>query len=66
MKAKNIAHLVGRMDAILVMIEHSIRRINMEDYQRGYLMDQLHEAIDVNNEIFDIHLKEVRQNQKNL
>ena len=57
MEAITIAHLVGRMDTILEMIEFSVHQISMKDYQMKYLMGQINEAKAVNDEIFEMHKK---------
>ena len=55
MKATTIAHLTGQMDAILKMMEFSIQKIKMEDYQAKLLMEQMQKANDVNDEIFEVY-----------
>ena len=55
MKATTIAHLTGQMDAILGMMEFSIQKIKMEDYQTKYLIDQIHKANAINDEIFEMY-----------
>ena len=57
MEAITIAHLTGQMAIILEMVEFSIQQINMKDYQMKYLMEQIHKANAVNNEIFEMHKK---------
>ena len=57
MEAKNIAHLVGRMDAILKMIEFGVLQIKGSDYLADYLMDQINEAKDINENIFEMYKK---------
>ncbi len=61
MEATNIAHLVGQMDVILKMIEFNASQIEVKDHQTGYLvkllMDQINEAKDVNEKIFEMHKK---------
>ena len=55
MEATTIAHLVGRMDTILGMVEFSIQQIDIKDYQKKFLMEQIQKANDVNDEIFEMH-----------
>ena len=55
MKATTIAHLVGRMNTILKMIEFNTQQIEMNDYLMGCLMEQINEAKAVNDEIFEMH-----------
>ena len=55
MEATTIAHLVGRMDTILEMVEFSIQQIDIKDYQAKYLMEQIQKAKAVNDEIFEMH-----------
>ena len=57
MEAITIAHLVGRMDTILEMVEFSIQRIDIKDYQKKFLMEQINDAKTVNDEIFEMHKK---------
>ena len=69
MEATTIAHLVGRMDTILEMIEFSIQQINIKDYQTEYLMEQIQKANAVNDEIFEMYkrneLNRVRKTYNN-
>ena len=55
MEATTIAHLVGRMDTILEMVEFSIQQIDIKDYQKKFLMEQIQKANAVNDEIFEMH-----------
>ena len=57
MKATNIAHLTGQMEAILEMIEFSIQQTSIKNYQSEYLMKKINEAKTVNDEIFEMHKK---------
>ena len=57
MKATNIAHLVGRMDAILKMIEFDILKIKENEYLIKSLMGQINEAKDTNEKIFEMYIK---------
>ena len=57
MKATNIAHLTGQMDAILKMMKFSIQQTDMKDYQMEYLMEQIHKANAINDEIFEMYKK---------
>ena len=61
MEATSIAHLVGQMDVILKMIEFNASQIEAKDHRTGYLvkllMDQINEARDVNENIFEMHKK---------
>jgi hypothetical protein len=61
MEATNIAHLVGRMDVILKLIEFNVEQIEVKDYQTRFLvellMDKIGEAKDVNENIFKMHKK---------
>ena len=55
MKAITIAHLTGQMVTILEMIEFSVQQIDIKDYQKKFLMEQINEAKAVNDEIFEMH-----------
>ena len=57
MKAITIAHLVGRMDAILKMIEFDILKIKENEYLIKSLMGQINEAKDINEKIFEMYIK---------
>src|SRR5690554_2069652 len=61
MEATTIAHLVGRMDVILNMLEFYAGQMEVGDYRNGYLMrllmDKIGEAKDVNEKIFEMHKK---------
>ena len=57
MEATTIAHMVGRMDAILKMVEFDILRINGNEYLVEFLRDQIKQAKDINERIFEMHLK---------
>ena len=61
MEATTIAHLVGRMDVILNMLEFYAGQMEVGDYRNRYLMrllmDKIGEAKDVNEKIFEMHKK---------
>lgn len=57
MKATTIAHLVGRMDAILKIIEFDVQEIAGNEYLKKYLMSQINEAKDVNEKIFEMYIE---------
>ena len=61
MEATTIAHLVGRMDVILNILEFYAGQIEAKDYRNGLLMrllmDRIGEAKDVNENIFKMHKK---------
>ena len=57
MKAENIAHLVGRMDGILIMMEFDVLRIKDIDYLVEVLLKQINLAKDVNEKIFEMYKK---------
>ena len=61
MEATTIAHLVGRMDVILNMLEFYAGQMEVGDYRNGHLMrllmDKIGEAKDVNEKIFEMHKK---------
>ena len=57
MEAKNIAHLVGKMDGILKMMEFDVLRIKEIDYLVDILIKQINEAKDVNERIFEMYKK---------
>ena len=57
MEATTIAHLTGQMVTILEMIEFSIQQTDIKDYQKKFLMEQIHKANAVNDEIFEMHKK---------
>ena len=61
MEATTIAHLVGRMDVILNMLEFYAGQMEVGDYRNRYLMkllmDQINEAKNVNEKIFEMHKK---------
>ena len=59
MEAKNIAHLVGRMDGILKMIEFDILRIKENEYLVEILINQINRAKDVNEKIFEMYRKNI-------
>ena len=59
MEAKNIAHLVGQMDAILRMVELDILRIKENEYLVEVLLKQVNQAKDVNEKIFEMHKKSI-------
>ena len=67
MEAKNIAHLVGRMDGILIMMEFDILRIKDIEYLVEILIKQINEAKDVNERIFEMYKKnELYRFEKNI
>ena len=57
MEATTIAHMVGRMDAILKMVEFDILRINGNEYLVEFLRDQINQAKDINERIFEMYIK---------
>ena len=58
MEAETISHLVGRMDAILEIMEFNILQIKMKDYQMKFLIDQVYKANAVNDEIFETYKRD--------
>ena len=59
MEAKNIAHLVGIMDAILKMIEFDAKKVVCDEYLKKSLMSMINEAKDVNERIFEMYRKSI-------
>ena len=59
MEAKNIAHLVGRMDGILKNIEFDVQKVVWNEYLVNILLDQINEAKDVNEKIFEMYRKNI-------
>jgi hypothetical protein len=61
MEATTIAHLVGRMDVILKLMEFNASQIEVKDHQTGFLVKllkgKINEAKDVNEKIFEMHKK---------
>ena len=57
MEARNIAHMVGRMDAILKIIEFGVLKIKENEYLVEILINQVNEAKAINDEIFEMHKK---------
>ena len=61
METTSIAHLVGRMDVILKLMEFNASQIEVKDRQTGFLvkllMGKIGEAKDVNEKIFKMHKK---------
>ena len=61
MEATTIAHLVGRMDVILKLMEFNASQIEVKDHQTRFLvkllMDKIGEAKNVNEKIFEMHKK---------
>ena len=57
METKNIAHLTGKMDAILKMIEFNAKKVVCDEYLKKSLMSMINEAKDVNEKIFEIYKK---------
>ena len=58
MEARNIAHLVGRMEAILKMIEFDILQIKENVCLVEILIKQINQAKDVNEKIFEMYKKD--------
>ena len=67
MEATNIAHLVGRMDGILKMIEFYILGIKENEDIVEILIKQINRAKDVNEKIFEMYKKnELYRIEKNI
>ena len=59
MEAKNIAHLVGRMDAFLRFIESDILKIKENEHLVEILIRHINLAKDVNEKIFEMYRKNI-------